>query len=185
MKWRKRTHGSPRQLGKPFPVYEKKKLPKRLSIPAAAGRITGITQVTYFAPTLERDGFISFSFGGELLKAAIKLVDKEKSIGQWDISKPIVYLDKKVPMSWQKYLSIHELLESHLQKKYNIPWNPYGHLIANELEHRVFRQSHPESEWRKYDKTVKFFSEMNATGGKIGKSGQLHRAFAMLRQAML
>ena len=181
--FRTRKRGSPKQIGKKFPVMEKKKLPPRISLPSLRNNATGITHLTYLAPTLEKPGYVSFNMLGDPVEAKIQLVDSIQNVGNWDIANDVVYLDKKVPMPYQKYLSAHELIEQTLEKKYGIAWDPYGHAVSEELEHRLFRQSHPESEWKNYSKFVKMIYEMNRAGGKAGRNrANLARAFELLAE---
>jgi hypothetical protein len=183
--FRTRKRGTARQIGTKFPILEKKRLPPKISMrmPSFKNNATGISDVTYSAPALDKDGSVSFNFGSDVVQAVVKLVPREEAIGQWDINKPIVYLDNKVPMPWQKSLAIHEALERHLEKKYGIPWNEGGHLIADEVEKRLFLQSRSLKEWKDYTKTVRFFSEMNRAGGKTGHDKvDLEKAFDLLSQ---
>jgi hypothetical protein len=183
--FRTRKRGTSRQIGKVFPVIERKKLPPRIAVkmPSFRNNETGLTDVTYTAPTLDKDGFISFNFGSDVVQDVVKLVPREQSIGQWDINKPIVYIDNKVPMIWQKSLSVHEALERHLQKKYGIPWQSGGHLISDQVEKRLFLQSRSLKEWNEYTRTVRFFGEMNRAGGKTGRDRiDLARAFEILAE---
>jgi hypothetical protein len=183
LSFRTRKRGTPKQIGKKFPVLEKKKLPKRISLPSLRNKATGITDLTYIGPTLEKPGYISFNMLGEPVEAKIQLVDSIDNVAQWGVNNSVVYLDKKVPMPYQKYLSCHELIEQTLERKYGIPWNPYGHAAAEELEKRLFRQSHPEREWKNYSKFVKTIYEMNRAGGKTGhKKTDLARAFELLAE---
>jgi hypothetical protein len=182
--FRTRTRGTRKQVGKRFPVLEKKKLPRKISIkrPTMSNNESGITDLTYVPPADSKDGYISFVFDGEQVASRIRLVDKEQNIGQWAVGEPVVFLDKKIGIGWIKYLSLHETLESYLEKRYGIDWNPYGHLLAEQIEHREFRKTHPESEWKLYDKQVRQVAHMNA-GGKIGGSKiNLQRAFDILAQ---
>jgi hypothetical protein len=185
VQFRKRKKGTPRQIGTTFPILQKKKLPAKIALkmPSFRNNETGLTDVTYTAPTLEKDGMISFNFGSDIVQDVVKLVSREQSIGQWDINKPIVYLDNKVPMIWQKSLSVHEALERHLEKKYGIPWQSGGHLISDQVEKRLFLQSRSLREWNEYSRTVRFFGEMNRTGGKTGHDKiDLTRAFELLAE---
>jgi len=185
VQFRTRTRGTARQVGQRFPVIEKKKLPPRISIkrPTYGNRDSGISDITYMPPNEDKEGYIEFKFDGHKISGAIRLVDKEDSIGQWSTSgRPIVFLDKKIGIGWIKYLSLHELLERFLQNRYNIPWQPYGHLISDEIERREFLKSHPKSEWEQYSKQVKQVSRMNQ-GGKLGsKRANLERAFEVLAE---
>jgi hypothetical protein len=87
-------------------------------------------------------------------------------------------LDNKIPLGWQKYTSLHEGLEKYLQQHYGIPWQEGGHVLADEIEKREWLKTRSLQEWNDYDKTVKFFSHLNA-GGKIGGIS-LKRAFSIL-----
>ena len=183
--FRTRTRGTARQVGQRFPILEKKTLPPRISLkrPTLSNMQSGISDVTYVPPNENQEGSIQFEWDGHRLSGAIRLVDKEDSIGQWSTSgRPIVFLDKKIGVGWIKYLSMHELLERFLQNYYNIPWDPFGHLISETVERREFLKSHPKSEWDQYSRQVQQVYQMNA-GGKTGRNNvNLQRAFEILAE---
>ena len=189
LRFRRRNSGTPNQIGKIFPVIEKKKLPAKIALgkrsakPTWNNKESGITNLEYKPPTIDHDGEIAFDFEGEKVYSKIRLVDKEKNIGQWSVTEPTVYLDKKIGIGWIRYLSLHEALESYLQKHYNINWQPFGHLLAEAIEHREFLKRHPESEWKLYDKQVRQVAHMNLTGGKANNIKlDLRRAFQIFTE---
>jgi hypothetical protein len=183
--WNTRTMGTKKQVGSKFPVLEKKKLPPKIALkrPTINNNESGITDFEYSPPTVDTDGQISFTFDGDKISSKIKLEDKEKNIGQWSQNENVVYLDQKIGVGWIRFLGLHEALEGYLQKKYKLPWNPFGHAIAEAVEHRFFIESgRPESEWKSYDKQVRQVAHMNQ-GGKIGISRiNLKRAFELLAE---
>ena len=125
--WRTRTGGTKRQVGSKFPVFEKEKLPPKITLkrPTISNKESGISNFEYSPPTVDTDGKISFMFDGDKISSKIRLVDKEKNIGQWSQNENAVYLDRKIGVGWIRYLSLHEALEGYLQKKYKLPWNPF------------------------------------------------------------
>jgi hypothetical protein len=181
--FRTRTRGTIRQIGLKFPVLEKKKLPPRISLkrPTLSNMESGIENVTYIPPNENQDGYIEFTWDGHKLQGAIRLVDKEDAIGQWSTSgRPIVFLDKKLGIGFIKYCAEHELIERFLQTHYNIPWDPFGHLLAEHFEMAEYLKSHPKSEWDQYSTQVRQLSRMNA-GGKTGHDkANLEKAFELL-----
>lgn len=181
MQFRTRKHGTPSQIGKKFPVVEKKKLPPKISLPNAHNRMSGISAITYVPPAEGKDGKISFLFDGTQISNTIVVVPKNERVGQFDLLKNAVYVDDDVAQKWIKYLSIHESIERYLKLKYDLNENAEGHVLANDIEKREFLKSHPLSEWRQYDKTVKFVSHLNsASGGKATREVDLHRAYELL-----
>jgi hypothetical protein len=182
MQFRTRKHGTIKQVGKKFPVVEKKKLPARISMPSPRNRISGISDVNFTAPTQGSDGKISFNFDGTRINNLIRIVQKDERVGQWDLLGNILYVDDNLPSKWLKYIAVHESVEAYLSKKYKLNPDEEAHTLAEDIEHRFFlQQGHGENEWNQYSKTCKFVSKLNA-GGKVGRKVSLRRAYGLLAQ---
>ena len=187
MLFRTRIHG--KQKGQKFPILERKKLPAKISIkhspnvPTFRNKESGITCLEYKPPTVDKEGEISFRFCGKPVQSKIRMVDKERNVGQWSVTDPTVFVDKKIGIGFIRFLSLHEALESYLQKKLGINWQPYGHLLAEAMEHREFLKGHLESEWKLYDKQVRQVAHMNIAGSKMGGArNELKKAFEILAE---
>jgi hypothetical protein len=59
---------------------KKKRLPQKIAVkrsePALNNKESGITELTYVPPKIEKDGLISFKFGNDTIESKIRLVDK-------------------------------------------------------------------------------------------------------------
>jgi hypothetical protein len=178
--FRTRKHGSPKQIGRKFPIMEKKKLPPRISMPSPKNKVSGISNVSFTAPISDRDGKISFVFDGTRINNSIRIVQKDERVGQWDLLGNILYVDDDLPSKWLKYIAVHESVEAYLSKKYKLNPDAEAHTLAEDIEHRFFlQQGHLENEWAQYSKTCKFVSKLNA-GGKVSRKVNLQRAYDLL-----
>jgi len=180
LRWFTRTRGSKRQIGKRFPVVEKKKLPQRFSIPRPRARPPlSISNVTYEPATQEKDGFISFRLNGANISNKIKIADTAR-VGQFDLFTPTVYVHSNIPSKYQKALAQHESLEAYFRKRFGLNEEAEGHILAEDIERREFLKSRSLSDWMTYEKTVKFASRL---GGKY-RPAALRKAYEVLRIAM-
>jgi hypothetical protein len=175
--FRTRKRGTRKQIGKKFPVLEKKRLPARISMPSPRNRVSGISDVSFTAPSDRQEGQISFIFDGARISNSIRMVQRDERVGQWDLLGNVLYVDDDLPSKWLKYISVHESIESYLAKKYKLNPDSEAHTLAEDIEHRFFlQQGHSENEWIDYSKTCKFVSTL-VSGGKVSGRVSLLRAY--------
>jgi len=189
MKWKKRTRGTPKQLGKPFPVGERKDLPRlqlkkwrlrkwhrKVDREALAKRMArkpaDVYEPTFRLPVPYLEGTIQVMYDGEVLTNAIEVIPHDKWVGSWDKTQRIVYIDDDLPKKYWKSLAVHESVEKYLREKYGLDENAEGHEAAEEVERRRFcKESKCPADWDEYSKIVERVhrAEMKfaeKTGGK-------------------
>jgi len=184
--FKRRTQGTPAQIGKAFPVgqaFGSKKLPQKISIDSSKRMPTKIDIIAwsqkldlvpkntkYVLPTMDKPGSISFDLGRKHLSADVILAEHQPNIGQFAVNKNAVYLDSHIPIRDIPVLATHELCEKHFQDDLSIDWNPIGHRLAQICEYNYAMQLEPEKEWDSYNRTVSRISREQKSGAKLGIS---------------
>ena len=188
--FRKRTRGTPQQIGQAFPVgraFGSKKLPAKIAIdngkrlPTKSDIIEWSKKLDlvpknmqYVLPTMAKAGSMSFDLGRNHLSAEVVLSEHQPNVGQFAVNENTVFLDSHLPIRDIPLTACHEICEKHFQDDLHIEWNPIGHRLATICEYNYAMQIEPEKgkdlEWDAYNKTVARISNDQKTGSKLGIS---------------
>jgi len=144
--WKTRKHGSRKQRGKRFPVFESH---YKRHKPSLVSRTIAIASVKIVAYSPDR---IEVEFAGEIISNRIEVLAHVVWSASWDRTRNVVYIDDDVPVKWRKYLALHETLEKRFVEKGLDPIA--AHEKAEALEKLVFLSERSLAEWDEYMQIV-------------------------------
>jgi len=182
VKFKTRTRGTKKQVGKRFPVLEKKKLPPKIQGPiktqkqreAIAVKLGNlpVAIVSYKQPTEKDTGKVSILYDGHVITNRIHLVETEPWVASWDRLKPVVYVHKDVPGKYHRPISIHETIEKYICQKYGLSDKAEGHEASETAEMGVFAdEGFSNADWIEYMKIVERIHREELDNLGVGRSG--------------
>jgi hypothetical protein len=103
---------------------------------------------------------LSFQFDNNTLKYTLQKRGQVKDVGQWNRSRPIIYVDRKMTNPADlRLLAVHEGVERYAATKYHLDPRFAAHYVATNAEHHYADQTHQN--WDEYMMRVEFIYRMN------------------------